>query len=405
MGFFSKGMQIGLAEGFMDQQAESRDRQERLTEDYRKEMKAAQIRARKVLDEQEQDDQINLNITKNILSSTKLNPELVKQLEGLDTETKIELGQSLRSTLRVMGEKPLTYDRLAIQVKKQIGQVLANDERIRKAKAERASQPGTTEEQTESILSAFSPKARGQADRARIDRGVSPEAREVMDSGFARRTRKGLQDIRFEAEDLIGTGERAKIEDNLSKTISGDRNERFKVQKIMIIGSILFDDKNPPTRGAANRILQDFKEIEQAGVEFNSKNSQKIAEDIRERGSEVVFNELKQGTHELSPPKKDAPKETISPSPKEDTSKETIKKDAPSPKETIKKDAPSPKETILQQVANNIGDKVDVKKLRKIEGERKRGDFYIRTYVNDATGKVYKVTINKAFKVVDVDPQ
>ena len=148
MGFFSKGMQIGLAEGFMDQQAESRDRQERLTEDYRKEMKAAQIRARKVLDEQEQDDQINLNITKNILSSTKLNPELVKQLEGLDTETKIELGQSLRSTLRVMGEKPLTYDRLAIQVKKQIGQVLANDERIRKAKAERASQPGTTEEQT-----------------------------------------------------------------------------------------------------------------------------------------------------------------------------------------------------------------------------------------------------------------
>lgn len=72
----------------------------------------------------------------------------------------------------------------------------------------------------------------------------------------------------------------------------------------MIIGSILFDDKNPPTRGAANRILQDFKEIEQAGVEFNSKNSQKIAEDIRERGSEVVFNELKQGTHELSPPKK-----------------------------------------------------------------------------------------------------
>ena len=224
MGFFSKGMQIGLAEGFMDQQAESRDRQERLTEDYRKEMKAAQIRARKVLDEQEQDDQINLNITKNILSSTKLNPELVKQLEGLDTETKIELGQSLRSTLRVMGEKPLTYDRLAIQVKKQIGQVLANDERIRKAKAERASQPGTTEEQTESILSAFSPKPRGQADRARIERGVSPEAREVMDSGFARRTRKGLQDIRFEAEDLIGTGERAKIEDNLSKTISGDRN-------------------------------------------------------------------------------------------------------------------------------------------------------------------------------------
>ena len=63
MGFFSKGMQIGLAEGFMDQQAESRDRQERLTEDKRKEMKAAQIRARKVLDEQEQDDQINLNIT------------------------------------------------------------------------------------------------------------------------------------------------------------------------------------------------------------------------------------------------------------------------------------------------------------------------------------------------------
>ena len=394
MGFFSKGMQIGLAEGFMDQQAESRDRQERLTEDYRKEMKAAQIRARKVLDEQEQDDQINLNITKNILSSTKLNPELVKQLEGLDTETKIELGQSLRSTLRVMGEKPLTYDRLAIQVKKQIGQVLANDERIRKAKAEKASQAGTTEEQTESILSAFSPKARGQADRARIDRGVSPETRKVMDSGFAQQRRKGLQDVRFEAEDLIGTGERTRIDKYLKETISGDKDEKFKAQKLNVAQTVLFDNKNPPTAGAANRILQDFREIEQAGVEFDSKNSQKIVEDIRERGSEVVFNELKQGTHELSPPKEDAPKKTISskedPPPKKD----------PSPKED------APKETILQQVANDIGDKVDVKKLRKIEGsEIKRGDFYIRTYVNDATGKVYKVTINKAFKVVDVDPQ
>lgn len=46
-GIFSKGMQIGLAEGFMDQQAESRDRQERLTEDYRKEMKICSDQSQK----------------------------------------------------------------------------------------------------------------------------------------------------------------------------------------------------------------------------------------------------------------------------------------------------------------------------------------------------------------------
>jgi len=370
MAFLSKGMQIGIAEGFMDQQAESRERQERLTEDRRKEMKAAQIRARKILDEQDRDDQINLNITKNVLGSSKLSPELVKQLDGLDTETKIELGQSLRSTLRVMGEKPLTYDRLAIQVKKQIGQVLANDERIRQAKADKASQAGTTEEQTESIFSAISPTARGIADRARLERGVSPEVREVMDRDFALRRRKGLEDLRFEAEDLIGSGERARIEKNLVDTISTDPDENFATQKITIVGTILFDDKNPPTRGAANRILQDFREIEEAGVEFNSENSKKIADDIRERGSEVVFNELKKGTHELSPKKKD----TDSPPPKED----------PPPKKD-----PPPKEG-----------KLDLKKLRKT-GEEQKGDFFIRTYVDDDTGKVYEVTLNKQFKVVN----
>ena len=370
MAFLSKGMQIGIAEGFMDQQAESRERQERLTEDRRKEMKAAQIRARKILDEQDRDDQINLNITKNVLGSSKLSPELVKQLDGLDTETKIELGQSLRSTLRVMGEKPLTYDRLAIQVKKQIGQVLANDERIRQAKADKASQAGTTEEQTESIFSAISPTARGIADRARLERGVSPEVREVMDRDFALRRRKGLEDLRFEAEDLIGSGERARIEKNLRETIATDPDEDFTNQKITIVGTILFDDKNPPTRGAANRILQDFREIEEAGVEFNSENSKKIADDIRERGSEVVFNELKKGTHELSPKKKD----TDSPPPKED----------PPPKKD-----PPPKEG-----------KLDLKKLKKTD-EIKKGDFFIRTYVDDDTGKVYEVTLNKQFKVVN----
>ena len=370
MAFLSKGMQIGIAEGFMDQQAESRERQERLTEDRRKEIKAAQIRARKILDEQDRDDQINLNITKNVLGSSKLSPELVKQLDGLDTETKIELGQSLRSTLRVMGEKPLTYDRLAIQVKKQIGQVLANDERIRQAKADKASQAGTTEEQTESIFSAISPTARGIADRARLERGVSPEVREVMDRDFALRRRKGLEDLRFEAEDLIGSGERARIEKNLRETIATDPDEDFTNQKITIVGTILFDDKNPPTRGAANRILQDFREIEEAGVEFNSENSKKIADDIRERGSEVVFNELKKGTHELSPKKKD----TDSPPPKED----------PPPKKD-----PPPKEG-----------KLDLKKLRKT-GEEQKGDFFIRTYVDDDTGKVYEVTLNKQFKVVN----
>ena len=157
----------------------------------------------------------------------------------------------------------------------------------------------------------------------------------------------------------------------------------------------MFDDKNPPTRVAANRILQDFKEIEQAGVEFNSKNSQKIAEDIRERGSEVVFNELKQGTHELSPPKKDAPKETISPSPKEDTSKETIKKDALSPKETIKKDAPSPKK----------GTDLSLEGLTKQGNPRQTKDGYIQTYVNKDKTKVFDVYFNKQLDVIDKVPK
>ena len=146
MGFFSKGMQIGLAEGWMDQQAESRDRQERLTEDKRKEMKAAQIRARKVLDEQDQEDQNHLNITKNLLTASDMPSGLAKKLDALDTETKIELGKSLSNTVRIMGDDPSTYNSLVNQVQTQMAQVLVNDDRIRKAKTEKASQPGTTEE-------------------------------------------------------------------------------------------------------------------------------------------------------------------------------------------------------------------------------------------------------------------
>ena len=374
MAFLSRGMQIGIAEGFMDQQAESRERQERLTEDRRKEMKAAQIRARKILDEQDRDDQINLNITKNVLGSSKLSPELVKQLDGLDTETKIELGQSLRSTLRVMGEKPLTYDRLAIQVKKQIGQVLANDERIRQAKQEKASQAGTTEEQTESIFSAISPTARGRADRARLERGVSPEVREVMDRDFAQRRRKGLEDLRFEAEDLIGSGERAKIENNLRETISTDKDEDFPTQKMTIIGAILFDDKNPPTRGAANRILQDFKEIEEAGIEFNSENSKKIAVDIRERGSEVVFNELKKGTHELSPKKTKDDKKETEPSKKDDTDDNKVK-------------------------GLTLNELLQKEELTRRGDPKPTEDGFIQTVVSKDKTQVFDVYVNKEFKI------
>ena len=374
MAFLSRGMQIGIAEGFMDQQAESRERQERLTEDRRKEIKAAQIRARKILDEQDRDDQINLNITKNVLGSSKLSPELVKQLDGLDTETKIELGQSLRSTLRVMGEKPLTYDRLAIQVKKQIGQVLANDERIRQAKQEKASQAGTTEEQTESIFSAISPTARGRADRARLERGVSPEVREVMDRDFAQRRRKGLEDLRFEAEDLIGSGERAKIENNLRETISTDKDEDFPTQKMTIIGAILFDDKNPPTRGAANRILQDFKEIEEAGIEFNSENSKKIAVDIRERGSEVVFNELKKGTHELSPKKTKDDKKETEPSKKDDTDDNKVK-------------------------GLTLNELLQKEELTRRGDPKPTEDGFIQTVVSKDKTQVFDVYVNKEFKI------
>ncbi len=117
--------------------------------------------------------------------------------------------------------------------------------------------------------------------------------------------------------------------------------------------------------------LQDFKEIEQAGVEFDSKNSQKIVEDIRERGSEVVFNELKQGTHELSPPKEDAPKETI------------------------KKDAPSPKK----------GTDLSLEGLTKQGKPRPTKDGYIQTYVNKDKTKVFDVYLNKQLDVINKVPK
>jgi hypothetical protein len=193
-----------------------------------------------------------------------------------------------------------------------------------------------------------------------------------MDRDFAQRRRKGLEDLRFEAEDLIGSGERARIEKNLVDTIANDKDENFPNQKITIVGTVLFDDKNPPTRGAANRIIQDFKEIEEAGVEFNSENSKKIADDIRERGSEVVFNELKKGTHELSPKKtKDDKKET----------------------EPSKKDDPSPTGDLSLEGLTKQGKPISTK------------DGYVQTYVDKKTKKVFEITFDKQLNVTKKVPK
>ena len=101
------------------------------------------------------------------------------------------------------------------------------------------------------------------------------------------------------------------------------------------------------------------------------KTLKKIVEDIRERVSEVVFNELKQGTHELSPPKEDAPKETI------------------------KKDAPSPKK----------GTDLSLEGLTKQGNPRQTKDGYIQTYVNKDKTKVFDVYFNKQLDVIDKVPK
>ena len=381
MGFFSmsKGMQIGLAEGWMDQQAESRDRQERLTEDKRKEMKAAQIRARKVLDEQDQEDQNHLNITKNLLTASDMPSGLAKKLDALDTETKIELGKSLSNTVRIMGDDPSTYNSLVNQVQTQMAQVLVNDDRIRKAKTEKASQPGTTEEQPESILSAISPIARGQADRARIERGVSPEAREVMDRGFARRTRKGLEDVSFKSKEIISGPERTRQYKNSLDELTQD--ERIDAEQLenasTLLNALIYTQKESLTGEQMSIASQMVIDIQESGIPLTTENATILKRDMSKRGVQPVLQEIQQGNYELQQKDKLVEKKSSDTTPK--------KSDLSSKSSELK--------------GKNIKDLTD-KGFKYVEGSEKlKGNFLERTYENPKNKKVIKVTLNKLLEI------
>ena len=371
MGFLSTGMVIGLEEGFRTKQEEIADRQNQLTKDYRNEVKASIVKANDTIRTDRKKDDDAIRVSQGIISAISEDlPGLANKLKGLDQDTLIELGNSYLPNVRIQGDNIRTYKDLGNSLEKTIGTVLSRDKQIRETKA-KAAEMKTVEQQTqESFLDMFSPTKQGQSDRARIDRGVTKKQREAIERGFAPKERRIIEGVAPQVKDRLNPSLQARIiKDNDAGIldIPTDTLPSKYAKNARGVARQLVDLSDGDISERDARLIPSYIEsLIDRGIEFNRENSDRIEADIQERGTEAVLSEMKAGKYKI-PDAKPKPEQT----------------------DTLKKDDPPP-----------IESKLDLKKLRKTN-EEKKGDFFIRTYVDDDTGKVYEVTLNKLFKVVD----
>lgn len=371
MGFLSTGMIIGLEEGFRTKQEEIADRQNQLTKDYRNEVKASIVKANDTIRTDRKKDDDAIRVSQGIISAISEDlPGLANKLKGLDQDTLIELGNSYLPNVRIQGDNIRTYKDLGNSLEKTIGTVLSRDKQIRETKA-KAAEMKTVEQQTqESFLDMFSPTKQGQSDRARIDRGVTKKQREAIERGFAPKERRIIEGVAPQVKDRLNPSLQARIiKDNDAGIldIPTDTLPSKYAKNARGVARQLVDLSDGDISERDARLIPSYIEsLIDRGIEFNRENSDRIEADIQERGTDAVLSEIKAGKYKI-PDAKPKPEQT----------------------DTLKKDDPPP-----------IESKLDLKKLRKTN-EEKKGDFFIRTYVDDDTGKVYEVTLNKLFKVVD----
>ena len=371
MGFLSTGMIIGLEEGFRTKQEEIADRQNQLTKDYRNEVKASIIKANDTIRTDRKKDDDAIRVSQGIISAISEDlPGLANKLKGLDQDTLIELGNSYLPNVRIQGDNIRTYKDLGNSLEKTNGTVLSRDKQIRETKA-KAAEMKTVEQQTqESFLDMFSPTKQGQIERDRINRGVTEEQREVMGRKGASKERRIIEGVAPQVKDRLNPSLQARIiKDNDAGIldIPTDTLPSKYAKNARGVARQLVDLSDGDISERDARLIPSYIEsLVDRGIEFNQENSDRIEADIQERGTDAVLSEMKAGKYKI-PDAKPKPEQT----------------------DTLKKDDPPP-----------IESKLDLKKLRKTN-EEKKGDFFIRTYVDDDTGKVYEVTLNKLFKVVD----
>tara|TARA_R100000231_G_scaffold539_1_gene990 strand:+ start:884 stop:2029 length:1146 start_codon:yes stop_codon:yes gene_type:complete len=381
MGFLSTGMIIGLEEGFRTKQEEIADRQNQLTKDYRNEVKASIIKANDTIRTDRKKDEQLLTISQGIISSISEDlPGLAKKLKGLDQDTLIELGNTYLPLVKIEGANAATYKKYGHDLEKTIGTVLARDKQIREEKA-KAAEDKTVEQQTEeSFLDMLSPTRQGQIERDRINRGITEEQREVMGRKGAPKERRIIEGVAPQARERLSPSERSRFVKDSQSNITNIKREKLPssdIENAQIVAATLIDlSGGDISRDDASLIDRYIEKLIDQNIKFTPDNTRKIREDIRDRGTNTVLSEIKEGKYKL-PDTKPKPEQT----------------------DTLKKDDTD--DTTVKESLKELLEKEGLTKVRTVE----KGDEFIVTVTNKDKTKIFDVHVDKEFNVIKKVPK
>ncbi len=379
MGFLSTGMVIGLEEGFRTKQEEIADRQNQLTKDYRNEVKASIIKANDTIRTDRKKDDEAIRVSQGIISAISEDlPGLANKLKGLDQDTLIELGNSYLPNVRIQGDNIRTYKDLGNSLEKTIGTVLSRDKQIRETKA-KAAEMKTVEEQTqESFLDMFSPTKQGQSDRARIDRGVTKEQREAIERGFAPKERRIIEGVAPQAKERLSPSELyrfSKDSDSAVERIDKEKLPTKEMRNAQDVAKTLIDlSEGEISRSDASSMDVYIEKLIDQNIKFTPENTRKIREDIRDRGTNTVLSEIKEGNYKLP-----------------DTKPEVKSNNTPKKDDTEDTDDTTVKGLNLKELLEKEG----LTKGRTVE----KKDGFIVTVTNKDKTKIFDVHVDKEFNV------
>jgi hypothetical protein len=360
----STGMKIGMASGFMARREKIEEQEKEQTDDFREATKAAKKRAQGILAKQKATREEDILTGQGLIQSQEVAP-LMKNLKVND-----DLLAAIGLEQKVLERQGFTAKEIAKDLSNKIVDIATRMDEQKQKKLQDAQRQEAEVEKSKNtprnfaniVSEAFSGSARGEAARDLIKQSITPEEQKVIDSDFTTEERKAS--LGLTPERSMSASEKIKTIKFLSGEIA--EQEENPTQKISVLEIIVNDDIDPYKSGTSNIILRDIKNIEEQGVEFNQENSKIIKEDILERGAKVVMDELKEGKHSLQS-KKITGSEKLSKGSKEDKTDKDL----------------------------------SIEGLTKQGKPRPTKDGYIQTYVNEDKTKVFEVTLNKQFEVID----
>lgn len=363
----STGMKIGMASGFMARREKIEEQEKEQTDDFREATKAAKKRAQGILAKQKATREEDILTGQGLIQSQEVAP-LMKNLKVND-----DLLAAIGLEQKVLERQGFTAKEIAKDLSNKIVDIATRMDEQKQKKLQDAQRQEAEVEKSKNtprnfaniVSEAFSGSARGEAARDLIKQSITPEEQKVIDSDFTTEERKASLGLTPERTiSPIQRERRYKLESarlaDSEKIKSENQNNAIELLQVIIT-----TPKESLTEEEMSNSSETIFQIQEKGIELNTENVQKLTADIAKRGVKPVLIEIMSMEHSLQ------------------TKESTGEKSS----EVSKK--------------NKTDKDLSIEGLTKQGKPRPTKDGYIQTYVNEDKTKVFEVTLNKQFEVID----